>query len=524
MGNTSSRGKKPGATERLHTTHPSIQEEHDPSDAEAAEAASQPIADEQKPNLSDMAAEIDNMVADRVPDAKFPNKKKPKEQLNAKSQLALASRLFHHATQGSRIAAKAVLETSHGNQAKVEQLFAISPAHILYVIAKSDVEDYSHRKFKGENKISPWQYAIWADDWHMYTMILEAVDKAAEHSITRGFFHGKTPDEIAELRRHKPYIGRLTEEEVADLRQELLRQYQEVTEQGLNYTIDYEELTGTDPVTQQPVIVQTARTVEVKGETHFDLKGPEFCLWPQDQNFTPEKGKIYVRIEHDSLHYRCISLSGNEATDRIPLADLNCPLTQLTNIDALKPFITPLLKITSERAHTHPEALISAINTYNQQFDNWDWPTRDKHWCHVVGLAQRLLPPPAAQQICEAVELNQDKNFHQPLRRNFQFYNWVTNSLQTWFPLNRLGIDFGIVNYGGLRMAQGCPAEGMVAGGGRGARAARPRGRWQGRNSAALTALCETRTKDVKMLGEQLLAAVQQQDDLAAGSWPSVTS
>ena len=131
-----------------------------------------------------------------------------------------------------------------------------------------------------------------------------------------------------------------------------------------------------------------------------------------------------------------------------------------------------------------------------------------------MGLAQRLLPPPAAQQICEAVELNRDKNFHQPLRRTFQFYNWVTNSLQTWFPLNRLGIDFGIVNYSSGDGAGAWGEEGRCAWGARG----------RARNSAALTALCETRNKDVKMLGEQLLAAVQQQDDLAAGSWPSVTS
>ena len=262
------------------------------------------------------------------------------------------------------------------------------------------------------------------------------------------------------------------------------------------------------------MIVQNARSVEVKGETHFDLKGPEFCLLPQDPHFSPEKGKIYVRIEDDTLHYRCISLAGVDVKKSIPLADLNCPLTQLTDINTLKPFMTPLLKITAERAHTHPEALISALNTYVRQFDNWDWdwPTREKHWCHVVGLAQRLLPPPAAQQICEEVELNQNKNFHASLRRSFQFYNCVPPAgYQVWFPLSGVGVAFGILNYEGgadgqARVSVGGPCYGVAG------------------NSAALSALCETRTNDVKMLGEQLSAAVQQQDDLAQGSMPSMTA
>ena len=169
--------------------------------------------------------------------------------------------------------------------------------------------------------------------------------------------------------------------------------------------------------------------------------------------------------------------------------------------------MTPLLKITAERAHTHPEALISALNTYVRQLDNWDWTTREKHWCHVVGLAQRLLPPPVAQQICEEVELNQNKNFHASLRRSFQFYNFVPpEGYQVWFPLNRLGVDFGILNYA------------LAGHGVLGWR--RPTGVARG-NSAALTALCETRTNDVKMLGEQLSAAVKQLAGLAQGSMPS---
>ena len=87
--------------------------------------------------------------------------------------------MFRDATQGPRIAAIAVLETAHGNQTKIEQLFAISPAHILYAITKSDVEDYSHRKFEGENKISPFMLALYYDDYHMYPTIVEAVNKAA---------------------------------------------------------------------------------------------------------------------------------------------------------------------------------------------------------------------------------------------------------------------------------------------------------------------------------------------------------
>ena len=63
MGNTSSQGKKSGATERIHTTNPSIQEEHDPRDDEAAEAARQAIVNEGKPSLLDMPVELLDMVS-----------------------------------------------------------------------------------------------------------------------------------------------------------------------------------------------------------------------------------------------------------------------------------------------------------------------------------------------------------------------------------------------------------------------------------------------------------------------------
>ena len=219
----------------------------------------------------------------------------------------------------------------------------------------------------------------------------------------------------------------------------------------------------------------------------------------------PEKGKIYVRIEGGSLHYRLISLAGEDVTASIRLENLNCPLTHLTHIDALKPFRTPLLKITSKRTHTHPEACISALNTYNQSVHNLDWVTRSKNW-QVVRLALRLLPPPPAQQICEEDILNQDKNFHHPLRRTFQFYKWRTGSFQT--PPPQWGVDIrvlylGLINFAGevLRAEE----DGLIS------TAFAPAA-----TATALSALCETRTKDVKMLGEQLLAAVQKQDNLAA--------
>ncbi|KTD25672.1 hypothetical protein Lmac_2036, partial [Legionella maceachernii] len=253
--------------------------------------------------------------------------------------------------------------------------------------------------------------------------------------------------------------------------------------------------------------------VHVKGETHFDLIGPEFCLMPQEANFVPEKGKIYIKIGQDSLHYTLVSLSGEAVSDSIPLEQL-APLTQLNTAEDIKPFITPLLKITSMRGHTHPQALISSLNTYCEQYNNWNWSQRENHWCHQVGMAQREVPAHIAQEYCRTdLALTKKRSFTElEFPRTLEFYSWVTDSKDTWFPLHKekeLGNDFGIFNYNN---APGDRRVKRIGGWGSAKKWGDPQILQE--NLAGLLTLCKVRFKQLIELGERLLKQAQQEMDL----------
>ena len=520
MGNTSSTGKdkKLGLPNQAAR---SIQA--DDSDDEAAHAAGQPIVESAAPQPKNplQIAEIANLVAKHVPE-------------NSKSALAAASTLFRDATQGPRIAHKCALLASQGEEEKIIQLFKISPSHIRYVIAKADIEDPTGRKMH----CSAIQYALWAGDWHMWDMMLKALDKAEETALTKDqiksivhkklgastqadfervvraqfkpktiendsvFFERVLQEQFAEARRHKPYFGLLTQEEIVAIRAELFEQYKEVVDKGLDYTrTRYDRVQ--DATGKYQLI--NPRTVQVRDETHFDLKGPEFCLMPQTPDFTPEKGKLYARIEDGTLHYQVIALSGEPVKDSIDLATLQCPLVQLDNPDQLKPYIHKILKKTSERDHTHPQALISAFETYCYGLDNnWNDAQLIQQWCGGVGMAERFeATAVVGQEMCRGdVLLHVDRGqFKEPrFPRTLKFYNylstnadkydaWVSSVGQT-----RLGLDFGIVNWAtwGERGAA-C----QVDGGG-------DTTRWPATNSAALSALCAVRTIDIAKLRDKL--------------------
>ena len=498
MGNTASMGKAK-KTGPPNVAASNIQE--DDGDDEVAHAASQSIVEvpvEESRNPLDIDY-IAGVVAELVPNETF---KHPGTQadINAKSTIAATSTLFYARGQGPRIAKLCAERTAQGEEEKVKQLFNISPAHIDYMIAKAEFKDFSGREFH----CSPIQYAFWAQDWHMWDMMLTALDEAEAKAISQEEW-----DEIPkEARRHKPYIGSITKEEIMAIRAELFEQYKEVVDKGLDYTITrYDRVL--DATGHYQLI--NPRLVEVKEEPPFDLKGLKFYLMPQTPDFIPEKGKLYIKIEDGALHYQVIALSGEPVKGRIDLANLQCPLQQLDTIDQLTHYIPAILKITSDRDHTHPQALISAFETYDYGlYNNWGDEQIVQQWCGGVGMAEREVPAVIASEICHT-DLLLDVargGFKEPrFPRMLKFNNWVAGGRgESWFPLDQnkqLGIDFGVVNYGG-------PAGRYAgaAGGGAGSGAAR-------RNLAALSALCEVRTIDIAELRDKLDPANHL--DLAAG-------
>ena len=367
------------------------------------------------------------------------------------------------------------------------------------MIAQADFEDPAGRKMH----CSAFQYALWAGDWHMWDMMLTALDEAERKAIPKAQW-----DAISdEAKRRKPYLGSITKEEIIAIRALLFEQYKEVVDTGLDYTrTRYDRVQ--DAAGKYQLI--NPRTVQVRGETHCDLKGPEFCLMRKDEQFPLQKNKLYVRIEDGTLHYQGIALSGEKVNGSIELATLQCPLVQLDNPDQLKPYIHQILKITSERDHTHPQALISAFETYCYGLDNnWNNAQLEQQWCSGVGMAERFEATAViAQEMCrEDVLLDVSRGqFKEPrFPRTLKFYNYLSTSpdkYDSWGSSvghTRLGLDFGIVNCvwpGAGGLWRWCGAR--SAGRGRG-----PVLRFR-RNSAALSALCAVRTIDIAELRNKL--------------------
>ena len=337
----------------------------------------------------------------------------------------------------------------------------------------------------------------------MWDMMLTALDEAERKAIPKAQW-----DAISdEAKRRKPYLGSITKEEIIAIRALLFEQYKEVVDTGLDYTrTRYDRVQ--DAAGKYQLI--NPRTVQVRGETHCDLKGPEFCLMRKDEQFPLQKNKLYVRIEDGTLHYQGIALSGEKVNGSIELATLQCPLVQLDNPDQLKPYIHQILKITSERDHTHPQALISAFETYCYGLDNnWNNAQLEQQWCSGVGMAERFEATAViAQEMCrEDVLLDVSRGqFKEPrFPRTLKFYNYLSTSpdkYDSWGSSvghTRLGLDFGIVNCvwpGAGGLWRWCGAR--SAGRGRG-----PVLRFR-RNSAALSALCAVRTIDIAELRNKL--------------------
>jgi hypothetical protein len=97
--------------------------------------------------------------------------------------------------------------------------------------------------------------------------------------------------------------------------------------------------------------------------------------------------------------------------------------------------------------HFSLQPLITALETYVTEYNNWTDEQRKKHWCTVVGLAQTVLPAHIRHHYCDPEESFCDKpNFKKPkLKRSLEIYNWVANKYQLWGQgLGGLGLDFGL--------------------------------------------------------------------------------
>lgn len=129
-----------------------------------------------------------------------------------------------------------------------------------------------------------------------------------------------------------------------------------------------------------------------------------------------------------------------------------------------------------------------------------NWDVIDKQWREGVGGAQKLLPMHVVDEYCSNEPFYPVPKFTSQPKSSKKFYNWITKKYENWFSIDsQLASHFAI--YKGLlnrfvSLVSPVAAAGFLWG------IAGPVLPW--RDLAALTALCEVRTKDFIELKSQL--------------------
>ena len=110
-------------------------------------------------------------------------------------------------------------------------------------------------------------------------------------------------------------------------------------------------------------------------------------------------------------------------------------------------FITSPAEKLSNKLKFDFHSLITALDTYVTNFDEWEYHQQEEAWMKV-GKAQRDVPAHVAHEYCRP-----DRSFdplpsftEEALPRDLTLYNYVTN-IKSWFPLTSsgLGVNFAII-------------------------------------------------------------------------------
>ena len=106
------------------------------------------------------------------------------------------------------LAPTVLLNTVKGEEDLVQKLIIQSSEHLKLITVRGSIKDDGNREF---SNISAFQYALWAMDWRMCEMFLKSIYQKIDEDGSNY-------------------------EAMEQLRHELLKQYHEVTVQGLSYT------------------------------------------------------------------------------------------------------------------------------------------------------------------------------------------------------------------------------------------------------------------------------------------------
>jgi len=228
------------------------------------------------------------------------------------------------------------------------------------------------------------------------------------------------------------------------------------------------------------VLLEKANVIDYSGRTFTNITAYQYAAWALDKCMCQmivncllhdkgEAARPILRKQHDELEQTGISYI----------------------LDGV---------MHNNQHHFDFSPLKTALQTYLDHYETWDWPERETFWCQQIGTLQRHVPAHVAQEYCNKKRSTAFNS--SSFDRSLAFYNYVTGKTDTWWRDDessefKLGVDYAV-------------AGGQIAGwGGGGVK----RGDWRGNGvggSAAIdlemiTRLCEVRTEDLKKIYESFL-------------------
>ncbi|WP_133141129.1 hypothetical protein [Legionella quateirensis] len=160
-----------------------------------------------------------------------------------------------------------------------------------------------------------------------------------------------------------------------------------------------------------------------------------------------------------------------------------------------------LKQFEAQTEHFDFKPLITALDTYVDNYDTWDAKQREEHWCKVVGGAQQKLPAHVRHEYC-----NPDRSFYpvpdfteKVLTRSLRIFHWDSGNWMEWGRgLVGLGVDFAIALFqSSSPLSLSRPIQDITLA-----------------DAAAMRALCQVRTADLDALRERLQRPIQKLDDV----------
>ena len=294
-------------------------------------------------------------------------------------------------------------DVAKGNQDEAEAILEASDDKQTLLRTASKFTDYSARTFN----CTAYEYAYWAKDTHMRRMLERHMDDATKtfmlNKVNEMEHSGLAYQQHGVEYKNPHYDVSFV---LKDLSPEEFRQLQAMVGQNL-------------PKIQQATAdnYQTLPFTATEYELLKKELAPQASVW----------------------NWMLSCLGSFEC-----LGYLTYPAFFLASF-----FITTPAQAIANKLKFDFKSLITALNTYVTNYDSWGYHQQLAAWLEV-GKAQRDVPVHIANEYCRPDRsFDPCPEFNEPaLPRTRSFYNYVSNSLDSWFPLTSsssgAGFDFGL--------------------------------------------------------------------------------